>query len=170
MRHYDQVLEAVLPVRAPLNVEAKDLKWGARLRIIPSSGAESAYTLLKGFDDPVIAAVTTVAGDSVLTQLEGLYARQRNASAGKLPALIKRSTRELTVGQCPALKDVAQAFEDLRIPASLVGALQMDATQYELFSEGRSGTLRLSIAAPDPEPVVGWAERLRKSVAACTAR
>lgn len=170
MRHYDQVLEAVLPTQAPLNVAAKDLKWGARLRITPTFAPESAYTLLKGFDAPVIATVTTLTGEPILTQLKGLYPQHRNAAAGKLSALIKRSTREVTVEQCPALQDVAQGFEHLRIPVSLAGALQMDAAQYELVSEGRSGTLRLSIAAPDPAPVVDWAERLRKSVAACTAR
>ena len=170
MRHYDQVLEAVLPIQAPLDVAAKDLKWGAKLRIVPPFASESAYTLLKGFEDPVTATVTTVTGGSVLTQLEGLYPRHRNTGAARLPPLIKRSTRELTVEQCPALEDVARGFEDLRIPASRAGALQMDPIQYELVSEGRSGTLRLSTAGPDPEPVVAWAERLRKSVAACTSR
>jgi hypothetical protein len=38
------------------------------------------------------------------------------------------------------------------------------------ISDGRSGTLRLSITAPDPAPPVEWAERLRKSVAECAAR
>lgn len=170
MQHYDQVLEAVLPIQTPLDVAAKDLKWGAKLRIIPPFASESAYTLLKGFEDPVTATVTTITGGSVLTQLEGLYPRHRNTGAAKLPSLVKRSTRELTVKQCPALEDVARGFEDLRIPASRAGAMQMDPIQYQLLSEGRSGTLRLSIAAPDPDPVVEWAERLRKSVAACTPR
>jgi hypothetical protein len=170
MRHYDQVLEAVLSIQVPLDVAAKDLKWGAKLRIIPAFASESAYTLLKGFEDPVTATVTTITGGSVLTQLEGLYPRHRKTGAAKLPALIKRSTRELTVNQCPALADVARGFEDLRIPASLPDALQMDATGYQLVSEGRRGTLRLSFNAPDPAPVVEWAERLRKSVAACMSR
>src|SRR5215210_6914215 len=100
MRHYATVHEAVLPIAASLNIVGKDLKWGVRLRITPASGRESAYTLLKGFEEPVIATVTTVTGDSVLTQLEALYARHRTAAAGKLPALIKRRTRELTVGDC----------------------------------------------------------------------
>jgi hypothetical protein len=46
----------------------------------------------------------------------------------------------------------------------------MDATRYDLISDGRSGTLRLSITAPDPAPLVEWAERLRNSVARCVAR
>jgi hypothetical protein len=170
MQHYAAVHEAVLPIAAPLDIVRKNLKWGVRLRITPAFGPESAYTLLKGFEKPVIATVTTVTGGSVLTQLEALYVRHRTAAAGKLPALIERSTRELTVDHCPALKDVAQAFEDLRIPASLDGALQMDAVGYELVSEGRSGTLRLSISAPDPAPVVAWAERVRTTVAACAPR
>jgi hypothetical protein len=170
MRHYDQVLDAVLPIGAPLNVDAKNLKWGVRLRIVPAFESESAYTLLTGFDGVVTAAVTTLSGDSVLRQLERLYPRHKNTAPRKLPALIKRNARELTSEQCPALKDTAQAFDALKIPASLAGALQMDATQYDLISDGRSGTLRLSITAPDPAPLVEWAERLRKSVAECAAR
>ena len=156
--HQERVREAVLPMDVRLDVTAKDLKWGVRLLITPAFEAESAYTLLMAFDGGITASATTLSGGSVLTQLKGL------------PALIKRATREFTGQQCPALKRAAQAFEQLRIPASLAGALQMDATGYQLFSEGRSGTLRLSIAAPDPAPIVAWAERLRKSVAVCTAR
>lgn len=168
--HQERVLEAVLPIEVPLDVQARDLKWGVRLRISPAFEAQSAYTLLKAFDGGVTATVTTLSGGSVLTQLKGLYSRHKDTSAGELPGLIKRNTRELTVQQCPALKGIAQAFDDLRIPASLAGALQMDATGYQLVSEGRSGTLRLSISGPDPAPLVEWAERLRKSVAGCAAR
>ena len=170
LRHYGRVLDAVLPIEARLDVVRRDLKWGVRLLITPAFEAESAYTLLMAFDGGVTASVTTLSGGSVLTQLKGLYPQQKNVSAGELPALIKRSTREFTGQQCPALKRAAQAFEQLRIPASLAGALQMDSTGYQLVSEGRSGTLRLSINAPDPAPVVEWAERVRKSVAACAAR
>lgn len=168
--HQERVLEAVLPIDVRLDVAAKDLKCGVRLLITPAFEAESAYTLLMAFDGGVTASVTTLSGGSVLTQLKGLYPQQKNISAGELPALIKRSTREFTGQQCPALKAAAQAFEQLRIPASLAGALQMDATGYQLVSEGRSGTLRLSIRAPDPAPLIEWAERLRKSVAGCAAR
>jgi hypothetical protein len=168
--HQERVREAVLPMDVRLDVTAKDLKWGVRLLITPAFEAESAYTLLMAFDGGVTASATTLPGGSVLAQLKGLYPQQKNVSAGELPALIKRTTREFTGQQCPALKRAAQAFEQLRIPASLAGALQMDATGYQLLSEGRSGTLRLSIGAPDPAPIVAWAERLRKSVAACTAR
>jgi hypothetical protein len=166
--HQERVLEAVLPMDVRLDVTAKDLKWGVRLLITPAFEAESVYTLLMAFDGGVTASVTTLSGGSVLTQLKGLYPQQKNISAGELPTLIKRSTREFTGQRCPALKRAARAFKQLRIPASLAGALQMDATGYQLVSEGRSGTLRLSISAPDPAPMVAWAERLRKSVAGCT--
>jgi hypothetical protein len=170
LRHYGRVLEAVLPIEARLDVVARDLKWGVRLRIVPAFDAESAYTLVKGFDGGVTATVTTLSRGSVMTQLKGLHPRHTNTSAGNLPALIKRNTQELTLEQCPALKDTAQAFDDLRMPAVLAGALQMDATHYDLISDGRSGTLRLSINAPDPAPVVEWAERLRKIVGGCATR
>ncbi|HEU4890464.1 MAG TPA: hypothetical protein VFT47_02880 [Vicinamibacterales bacterium] len=168
--HQERVLEAALPIDAQLDVAGRDLKWGVRLRIMPAFEAESAYTLLMAYDGRVTASVTTLSGGSVLTQLKGLYLQHRNTSPGDLPALLKRSTHEFTGEQCPAVKRAAQSFERLRIPASVGSALQMDATGYQLVSEGRSGTLRLSINAPDPAPVIEWAERLRKSVAGCTAR
>jgi hypothetical protein len=170
LRHYARMLDAVLPIEAPLKVAARNLKWGVRLQIVPAFEAASAFTLVKGFDGGVTATVTTLSGGSVLTQLKDLYPRHKNTSARQLPALLKRSTRELTLEQCPPLKETAQAFDDLRIPANLAGALQMDATRYDLISDGRSGTLRLSITAPDPAPLVEWAERLRNSVARCVAR
>jgi hypothetical protein len=170
LRHYARVLEAVLPIEARLDVVARDLKWGVRLRIVPAFDAESAYTLVEGFDGGVTATVTTLSGGSVMTQLKGLHPRHTNTRAGNLPALIKRNTQELTLEQCPALRDIARAFDDLRMPAVLAGALQMDATHYDLISDGRSGTLRLSITAPDPAPVVEWAERLRKIVGGCATR
>jgi hypothetical protein len=170
LSHQERVLEAVLPIDAQLDVVGRDLKWGVRLRITPAFEAESAYTLLMAYDGRVTASVTTLSGGSVLTQLKGLYLQHKNTSPGELPALLKRSTHEFAGERCPALKGAAQAFERLRIPASLAGALQMDAVGYQLVSEGRSGTLRLSISAPDPAPVVAWAERLRKTVAACMSR
>jgi hypothetical protein len=170
LRHYRTVLEAVLPIEAAPDMAARDPKWRVRLRIVPAFDAESAYTLVKGFDSGVTATVTTLSGGSVMTQLKGLHPRHKNISVGKLPALLQRKTQELTPEQCPALNETALAFENLRTPTSLVGALQMDATQYDLLSDGRSGTLRLSIAAPDPAPVVEWAERLRKTVSGCATR
>jgi len=75
-----------------------------------------------------------------------------------------------SVRECRSVDGLALVGPLELIPHANVRFDALRQPGYELFSEGRRGTLRLSIAAPDPAPPNEWAERLRTIVAGCAAR
>ncbi len=161
--HWWVVRDVVLPAPAEPGALPNAIRWRLTARISPSLNPEAHFTLERHYDGNVVASLTALKAEPLVSQLDRLRANHPELGAEALSGHLRVEREVLTGSTCPQLRTLAASLESIEIPSVLPDRLVIHGTYYEVWSESQHGAnwgVRYTTTSGPKKDValIGWVE------------
>jgi hypothetical protein len=157
-KHYRAALDALLPFKSGKNV-GDEVEWQLIIRITPPWEPESLLQVTRQWDAKTEVTYTRAEGQSILSWLEVLHARNRSAGIAEIIRQIITRKRIITGDECAPLFQHIERINQVPISIPPSSDLVMDPIRFEISCQTRSNSVNLVLTDPQ-HPLGIWIEEL----------